>query len=506
MQLPRLEFRYTAMKVLWLFVLTIITGQAFAQGVTFKKRFDNGLDNLGLNVAEVDSHYILVGRGYSELEPYHYVKLFKTDLNGYVVDYKEYGENGTFWDPGRAGSLSATSDGNFAIGGTKDIGGNYYGLLIKFNRYLDTLWTKVYPSTSYLTFYQCRETLDKGFVLIGASTENDPNANFLLIKTDSLGNELWRKEYGGIYRDIGRNIEITSDGGFILSGDRFQDASMNSRVGYLVKTDSAGNIEWDKYFGTSGNDGLFFVNTVNEVGYLIWGNIDTLGSSLPVAYLSKIDSSGNVIWRTVFTQFKSAFILQSRQLSDNTILSAGEVRHDSLFGPIAWFVLHDENGNRLWERFYYWNRDSMLGMAINDFIETSDGAILATGFAYKTESNGISRTQFLLMKLDSNGCLINDCGLFTGIKEYFPPNNATVSVYPNPASNYLTISYTSNHNLAVKPKAIIYNLQGQVLQEVVLQSNSGQEQISVAGYPSGMYLYQVVSGGQVLGSGKLVVE
>lgn len=494
-----------SMTHLLLSVLIILGGQTVAQNITFKNRIDNGLDNRGTGLMEIDSGYIMVGWGYSEIDPTVYTKIYKTDVKGIAIIFKEYGESNTFWETG-IGSITPTYDGNYVLGGTRRYLNGDEGLIIKFNNDLDTIWTSTIPSSSHIFLYKARETPDRGLIFIGSSDELDPNANFILIKADSLGNELWRKEYGGIYRDIGRNVDVTSDGGYILSGDKFKDATVNTRIGYLVKTDSAGNIEWDKEFGTKGNDGLFFVNTLNDLGYLIWGNIDTLNGTLPIAYLSRIDNNGDIVWRNVFIQFESAFILQSRQLSDNSILSAGEVRDDSLFGPIAWFVLHDEYGNKLWEHFYYWNRDSMLGMAINDFIETSDGGILATGFAYKTESNGISRSQFLLMKLDSNGCLVNDCGLFTGIEEYIPPSNVNLRVYPNPANSYLTISYISNHTLTIKPKAIIYNLHGQVLQEVVFQNSSGQEQISVAGYPSGMYIYQVVSGGQVLGSGKLVIE
>lgn len=109
--------------------------------------------------------------------------------------------------------------------------------------------------------------------------------------------------------------------------------------------------------------------------------------------------------------------------------------------------------------------------------------------------------------MDSNGCLIDDCGLFyTGVKEAEQQHQVEVPVYPNPATNQFTLTYTSKYNLPIKPQAIVYNLQGQVMQEVSLNGNSWQEQISVASYPSGMYIYQVVSGTQVLVSGKILVE
>ncbi len=508
MQKPRLEFRYTAMKVLWVFVLAISCGHAFGQNVTFKKRFDNGLDNYGLGVLETDSGYIMYGRGLSATQRQNGVsiKFFKTDLQGNITAFKEFGSQDANWQAGFGNSGVATYDGNYMLAGTRVFSAGHQGILIKFDSNLDTLWTRSFPSSRDISLYQCRETADKGFILVGADNAIDPFSNITLIRTDSLGNELWHREYGGPYRDIGWTVELTPDGGFIIGGDSYQDGALDSRGGIIIKVDSAGNVEWEKLIGSGLDDGVFNVNTYSDSGYIAWGNLDTLNRQVPMAYVSKLDSEGNLVWKSLFFEHEIAFVAQCTELANGNILAVGNVRLDTLPGPFAWLALHDNGGNKLWEKYYYWNVDTLLGMRINDFIETSDGGILVTGAAQRLESDGSIREQFLLMKLDSNGCLINDCGLFTGIEEYFPPNETTVSVYPNPASNYLTISYTSNHNLAVKPKAIIYNLQGQVLQEVVLQSNSGQEQISVAGYASGMYLYQVVSGGQVLGSGKVVVE
>jgi hypothetical protein len=470
-----------------------------AQNVTFKKRIDNGLNNYGLGVLEIDSGYIMLGRGKPEnTQNIINIKLFKTNINGNIIGFKEYGALDEIWEPGFGNSATTTYDGNYAVAGVRAASTTQHGLLIKFDVNLDTLWTKVFPSANGLLFYQCRETIDSCLILIGAGSDNDPNNDILLLKTDRFGNELWRKEYGGPFRDIGWTVELTPDGGFIIGGDSYQDGTLNTRSGIIIKVDSTGNVEWDKLIGSGLDDGVFNVNLASDNGYLVWGNLDTLNRQVPMAYVSKLDFEGNLIWRRLFFLHETAFITQSTELANGNILAVGSVRFDTLPGPFAWLVLHDSGGNKLWEKYYYWNIDTLLGMRINDFIETSDGGILVTGAADKLESDGAIREQFLLMKLDSNGCLVNDCGLFTGIEEYLPPTTLQAKLYPNPTTGTLTIELPSGQGGSMA----LYNLLGQSIYQTTL---SGGQTTLTLNLPPGLYLYRIGSGGKAV-NGKLLVE
>ncbi len=486
-------------------VLTYMIGivsslDALSQTVTFNHRIDDGLNNFGLGVIETDSGYIMYGRGWSaSLQNGVSIKFFKTDFYGNITDFKEYGAISENWNPGFGNSGTLTYDGNYALAGVRATSTGQRGLLIKFDNNLDTIWFKSFPSADGLAFYQCRETVDSGFVIIGAGSDNDPDNNILLVKTDSLGNELWRQEYGGSYRDIGWTVELTPDGGFIIGGDSYQDGTLDSRSGIIIKVDSAGNVEWDKLIGSGLDDGVFNVNTTMDDGYVVWGNLDTLNPQVPIAYVAKLDLNGNIIWKDLFLSYDIAFLSHCEQLKNGNILSAGEVRLDTLPGTFAWLVLHNAAGNKLWEKYYYWDVDTLLGMRFTDFIETSDGGILLTGATDRLESDGAIREQFLLMKLDSNGCLSNNCGFFTGIKEYIPQGNVNAHLYPNPTTGNLTIELPSE---ATGYTFTLYNILGQLLYESPLAQVTTVLSIN---QPPGLYLYQITGNGAVQ-NGKLLVE
>ena len=68
-----------------------------------------------------------------------------------------------------------------------------------------------------------------------------------LIKTDENGNEQWNNTYGfdGYYSE-GERVCQTEDGGFIVTGSTWIFQEWGDI--YVVKTDSNGNLEWEKIY------------------------------------------------------------------------------------------------------------------------------------------------------------------------------------------------------------------------------------------------------------------
>ena len=144
--------------------------------------------------------------------------------------------------------------------------------------YLDNLWT----NTSYGGWnwsHAVQQTTDGGYVIAGG-TVADMNINdmdYYLIKTDSVGDTLWTKTYGGSGWDEARAIQQTSDGGYIIVGTTF-----------LIKTDSEGNEEWinENINGQS-------VQQTTDGGYIITGYTSSYGNGGRDVWLIKTDQYGN---------------------------------------------------------------------------------------------------------------------------------------------------------------------------------------------------------------------
>jgi hypothetical protein len=217
------------------------------------------------------------------------------------MEVKNFGKlNCNIW-PGAEGSFVKTIDGGYALGGGATSSFNAKVLLVKFNNNGDTLWTKEFGDNiagSFYTARQCKQTKDSGFVIIGEKKNGSNSQDVLLIKTDSLGNQQWLKTYGGVCNDGGWSVAVTPDNGFLIGGGTYIPGyKVNALV---IKTDSMGNVQWQKDFGGVHNDTRATVNVASD-GHLFVAFAYAFSEpypDVPLAKLNiiKLDISGNIIW------------------------------------------------------------------------------------------------------------------------------------------------------------------------------------------------------------------
>ncbi len=78
---------------------------------------------------------------------------------------------------------------------------------------------------------------------------NDPG----LLKVDSLGNEIWTKYYGGEFDDAYATVTLSQDGNYLV-GSAYavsQPDDYPYQKPWIFKTDTAGNVIWDKKYSVS---------------------------------------------------------------------------------------------------------------------------------------------------------------------------------------------------------------------------------------------------------------
>ena len=212
--------------------------------------------------------------------------------------------NGEFeWDRSFGGSLNdqgffliSANDGGFVITGVtrsqNDSSGDLW--LIKVNNTGEILWEKTFGGENFESGRSLQQTSDEGYIIVG-QTESFGNGNndAYLLKTDSQGNEIWSRTYGGSGTDQGRYVVETLDQGYIISGYTDSYGSMGGFNFWLIKTDSNGDLEWQEYYGGSGDDRAFCGIQASDGGYAIVGQSNTGGSTGVDILLVKTDDIGN---------------------------------------------------------------------------------------------------------------------------------------------------------------------------------------------------------------------
>jgi len=113
----------------------------------------------------------------------------------------------------------------------------------------DTLWTKTYGGENWDEGFSVQETSDSGYIITGRTNSFGVGQfDVYLIKTNANGDTLWTRTYGGINQDGGYSVQQTLDSGYIIVG---MTASFGVDSGdvYLIKTDSIGDTIWTKTYG-----------------------------------------------------------------------------------------------------------------------------------------------------------------------------------------------------------------------------------------------------------------
>jgi hypothetical protein len=303
----------------------LIAQSSFAQDSLWSKSFGGGNGDWARSVQQTsDGGFIIVGYTDSFGAGGRDIWLIKTDSNGVNMWSKTFG--GTSTD--EAYAVRQTSDGGYIIaGGTSsfgDVEGNYY--LIKTDSAGDTLWTKTYGGIGTQTAYAVEQTDDDGYICCGYSS----TIGMWLIKIDSLGGIQWANAYTG---EQGTDVHQTSDRGFIMVG---HTSTSHTR---LIKTDSLGEDEWNISYGDLDNSSTSVIQT-SEGGYAVTGYSGSFGDNK--SYLFKMNSAGDSLWFQYYDSSMGYAVMQTTDdgyvIGGNTYkpnIGAGLIRIDSL-GRFGW--------------------------------------------------------------------------------------------------------------------------------------------------------------------------
>lgn len=229
------------------------------------------------------------------------------------------------------------------------------------------------------------------------TSKKHAGGDYWLIKIDANGTKLWSRYYGGLFSDTLLDIAETDSGNLILSG--FSDSSdtdIANNLGtydyWIVSTNSTGDILWKKNFGGSQIDEAFSVAKTLDNHFLIVGNSRSSDKNVSVnngssdIWLIKIDESGSLIWERNYggSSFEDAKKIISTQ---NGFYIVGSSRS-------ADFDLQKNNGNKdVW--ILKVDKDGNLQQQIsfggsnleeaNSITELNNGTLIVVGESWSSD-------------------------------------------------------------------------------------------------------------------------
>ena len=124
------------------------------------------------------------------------------------------------------------------------------------------------------------------FSIDGDVTNNHGNTDYWLVKLDGNGNLKWQRTYGGSENDYARSVIQTKDGGYLVGGYTASiDGDVTSNQGmddeWVIRTDSLGNQLWQKTLGGSNNDRLFSIANADGTNLSLIGITNSTDGDIP---------------------------------------------------------------------------------------------------------------------------------------------------------------------------------------------------------------------------------
>ncbi|MCX6183863.1 MAG: T9SS type A sorting domain-containing protein [Flavobacterium sp.] len=232
----------------------------------------------------------------------------------------------------------------------------------------------------------------------------------------------WQKSLGGSNQDIAYNIQLTTDGGYIVAGGTSSiDGDVTGQHGlsdfWVVKLDSQGGVLWQKTLGGSGEDIARSIQQTNDGGYIVAGytystNGDITGNNGQSDYwVVKLNSQGDLLWQKTLGGSNQDDARSIQQTADGGYIVAGWTL--SINGDVTgnhgerdyWVVKIDSQGTIQWQK--------TLGGTADDFPssiqQTNDGGYIVAGYTSSNEgdvsgNNGL--TDYWVVKLNIQGELV----------------------------------------------------------------------------------------------------
>ncbi|MCO5259380.1 MAG: T9SS type A sorting domain-containing protein [Crocinitomicaceae bacterium] len=215
-------------------------------------------------------------------------------INAQTNFYKQYSSNG--YDYGQG--IAELPDSSYIITGASSsfVDGPSQMFLLKVDSLGNYIWSKAYGGTEIDWGRRVVHIPGEGF-FVGGFTNSSGNGayDFALWKIDESGNELWFKTYGTDGWEKLNDMALTNDGGVILVGEtnKTTDGLTDS---YIIKTDANGTLEWTRQLANAGDDNALAIQQFDDTTFIISGYVFNTTTNLKEGWLCRIQDNNTIIW------------------------------------------------------------------------------------------------------------------------------------------------------------------------------------------------------------------
>lgn len=355
-------------------------------------------DQANCIIQTTDGGFAIAGYTFSYAAGYEDMYLVKMNSSGTIQWTKTIGGSNVEI----ARSIIQTTDGGFAIAGdTYNYGTTTADwFIVRIDSGGTIQWVRSINRAAYDYACSIIQTTDGGFAIGGMSATGGVfSGDMYVVKLNSAGTYQWSRTYGGSHDEVAYSIIRTSDGGLAFAG--YSNSFGPYNLFNFIKTDSLGNIQWNRLIGESGTGShVYSLIQLSDGSYVLAGEITPTGTGNYDMYVVKLNSSGTILWTRTVAGTGYDMANSIAQTTDGGFVLGGYTNSYGAGGNDMFIVKLNSSGSQQWSKTVGGTGDEQA----LSLVKTTDGGFIAAGY---TSSFGNGGKDIFVVKFDATG---STCG------------------------------------------------------------------------------------------------
>lgn len=225
-------------------------------------------------------------------------------------------------------SVVQTTNSDFVIAGYSYTG----GIVIRTDSTGHELWRKQYTGNNF-HLYEIINSGNNETAVIGSGGR--PDIVFIILDRD--GNEIISKTITSTNSEVGKSIVKLPEGGFLICGDSY-GSQQDTTNGVVYRIDNIGNVIWKTRFVRKATTYTTKIILTSDGAAMVLGSTweSVYAGAVSCGYIMKINLNGGILWSKALSSKPSNFEVNSiLETSDNHYLITGPYRSGGYGGEVA---------------------------------------------------------------------------------------------------------------------------------------------------------------------------
>ena len=486
---------YNLIKVLIILLPISVFGQ-----INFYNQFSNNGVDLGEGVVQLeDSSYVICGSSSSFQNGASQAFLLKVDSTGNKIWSNNYGG----FESESARRVLYKKDYGFLMAGfTNSMGaGSYDYYLAKVDEAGSLEWEKTYGGIGWDRVRDAVMSRDTGAVMVGQIETPGSGLDWYIVKTDSNGDTLWTKTFGGTGDDIANCISVYNDSLYIIGGNGYVEDSLKTKAIFMYMKEDGSVLDID----TIGNNGNYYVNditisndSIQAVGDFKLNQSDNFAAFVYILKMSPTSLTFHGGYSLAPDGDYYGHLITNYGNGTRLYVNFGIENAPLVFTPGEDMAVHQFTSGFAYVTEIAWLNEVYPDIG-GQMIPTSDGGAVLVGYR---GGIGPGQGSVFILKIGPDESVPTIGGVvfvsdLVGLDE--ADQIEGLKIYPNPAGDYLNIELPETDNFDVN----IFDILGNVVMSRTMQ---GVEQLDVSHLSGGTYTIQIIKDGGLVGMQKLIIE